>query len=195
MKTAKLFFKTLALSLITVNVMAGSGDQIKANPAKSKLEWKATKVTGGHNGDIQFKSGSVMIENGKLTGGNFVFDMKTINTLDLQGEYKDKLDGHLKSEDFFHVEKFNTASFEIKSASHTSGKKYTVTGDLTIKGITQSITFDIEFESDGKGFSTTGTATVDRTKFDIKYGSDSFFDDLGDKAIHNDFTLTFNVKG
>ena len=103
---------------------------------------------------------------------------------------KDKLQGHLSSDDFFSVEKFNEAKFVITKINKVDGKNYNITGDLTIKGITNPITFDAVVMND----SAKSTLKIDRTKFDIKYGSGSFFEGLGDKAIDNEFTLNLELK-
>jgi polyisoprenoid-binding protein YceI len=113
--------------------------------------------------------------------------------LDLGGESKGKLEGHLKSDDFFGTEKFSTSNFTITKVIPQGTAKYKVVGNITIKGITQEIQFPAELKAvDGK---LVGTANIviDRTKFNIKYGSGSFFDDLGDKTIYDDFELTVNI--
>ena len=115
--------------------------------------------------------------------------MTTINTTDLTGDMKGKLDGHLKSDDFFGVEKFPTATLVIKSLGEKGNGVYAVTADLTIKGKTESIKFDLAVAAN----SATTTLKVDRTKYDIKYGSGSFFSDLGDKTIYDDFDLTVKL--
>lgn len=125
-----------------------------------------------------------------MKGGTFTVDMTTINTTDLKpGQGKESLDGHLKAEDFFGVEKHKTANLVFKTISGKGNGLYTVTADLTIKGITKPITFDITV----KGNTATTTLKVDRTKYDIKYGSGSFFTDLGDKTISDEFELKVNL--
>ena len=115
--------------------------------------------------------------------------MTTITNSDLKDEgYNQKLVGHLKSDDFFGVEKFPTASFVVTKSSKFSNGKATLTGDITIKGKTESISFDIVKQS--KEYTT--KIEIDRSKFDVRYGSDSFFDNLGDKAIDDIFSL--NIK-
>ncbi len=165
----------------------------------SKIEWVGEKVTGKHNGTVMLQNGNVTVAGSRLTGGTFTIDMKTIKVLDLEDAgYNAKLLGHLNSDDFFSVEKNPTSTFKITSVAPIKGVEagkpnYTVNGDLTIKGITNRISFPATVTMAGGALTAMGTMKVDRTKFDIKYGSGSFFDNLGDKAISNDMTITFNV--
>lgn len=162
----------------------------KVNVKESQVNWKGYKVTGQHEGTINLKEGSLTFTDNQLTGGNFVIDMTTINSTDVSGGTKDKLDGHLKSDDFFGVEKFPTASLKITKVSGKN-KSYKVTGDLTIKGITNSTTFDLKIVDDQTA---TAALKIDRSKFDVRYGSTSFFDDLKDKAIYDEFDLNVTLK-
>ena len=116
--------------------------------------------------------------------------MTTLTATDLTGEYKDKLDGHLKADDFFGTEKFPTATLVFKKITPKTAGLYVITADLTIKGITKPVTFDLTV---GKNAATT-TLVVNRTSYDIKYGSKSFFDSLGDKAISDEFELKVSLK-
>lgn len=170
----------------------------KVQPAASKVEWLGKKVTGQHNGAIQLKEGAAQVKDNQLTGGTFVMDMTTITDADLtDAGYNAKLIGHLKSEDFFSVEKNPTSTFVIKTVAplkaDEKGNNVTVTGDLTIKGITNPVSFPAKVTVSGGTLTATGTAVVNRAKYDIRYGSKSFFASIGDKAIDDDFTLTFNV--
>ena len=162
--------------------------EIPVKIEESKVTWKGYKVTGQHEGTINLKSGSLIMDGDKLTGGTFVMDMTSINTTDLSGGSKTKLDGHLKSTDFFGVEKNPTATLVITKAEK-SGNTYTVTGDLTIKGISNPVTFPMTIN----GNTATADVKIDRTKYDIKYGSASFFDDLKDKAIYDEFDLNVSL--
>lgn len=171
----------------------------KVDAAASKVEWLGEKVTGKHNGTVGVQSGTVEMANGRLTGGTFTMDMNSIKVLDLtDAEYNAKLLGHLKSDDFFSVEKNPTSTFKITSVTPIKDAKngqpnYTVAGDLTIKGITKPVSFPTTVSMNNTQVMAKGTTKVDRTQYDIKYGSGSFFDNLGDKAISNDMTITFNV--
>ena len=161
----------------------------KVDVKTSQITWTGHKVTGQHDGTISLKEGSLEFDGATLTGGEFTMDMTSINTTDLEGKSKTKLDGHLKSDDFFGTEKFPKATLKFtKVEGGASG--YTVTGDLTIKGTTKPVTFKMNV--------TEGVAKaafkIDRTKYDIKYGSASFFDNLQDKAIYNEFDLNVTLK-
>lgn len=178
-KTMKMkLMQLVALTLFTIGSVGAADIDLKA----STLKWLGTKVTGKHFGKIYFKKGSVEIKDGKLAGGDFVVDMNSLTVDDLSGEWATKFVNHMKHEDFFTVKKYPTSSLKIKSV-----KGKTVTADLTIKGKTNEVKFDVA--SDGKTYS--GQMKFDRTKFDMKYGSGDFFKGLGDKMIHNDVVVDF----
>lgn len=167
--------------------------KIAFDPSASVVKWEGKKVTGKHDGLIKLKSGELTMAGGELTAGEFIFDMASITNTDLKdAEYNTKLVTHLKSEDFFNVAKYPTAVFKVKSAKSVPGfvgPTYTVTGDLTIKDKTNEISFPVVVQTkDGK---TTATAniTIDRTKWEVKYGSGKFFPGLGDKLIYDDFVI------
>ena len=186
----------LALFLFSnVNAVEPANDgTVSVNPEKSKIAWKGEKVTGEHSGTINIKSGSLMMKDGKLQGGEFIIDMTSIVNTDLEGEYKGKLEGHLKSDDFFGVENFPTATLKITSAKETSKTGvYNVNANLTIKGITNQITFTATMLDDKGIVVANANIIVDRSKYNVKYGSGSFFDNLGDKTIYDEFTLSVNL--
>lgn len=165
----------------------------KVDTNKSLVTWIGRKVTGEHTGNLKIASGK-LIANGKLLkSGNFDIDMNTITCTDLTGEYMEKLLGHLKSEDFFAVEKNPISKFSITKVAYASSDIATITGNLTIKGITKSITFPATILVKGKTLTAEAKkVVVDRTLFDIRYGSKSFFN-LGDKAIDNEFELSIKL--
>lgn len=124
-----------------------SGDAFTVDTAQSSVVWTGTKVSGSHTGTVAIKSGNVIVENGVIKGGKFVLDMNTISSTDLEGEWKEKLDGHLKADDFFAVETYPEASFEITEVkAGATPSDLVVSGNLTIKGITKNITFDAKAE-------------------------------------------------
>jgi len=166
------------------------GEKKEVNTESSTVTWKAYKVTGSHTGTISLQSGMLAFDEDKLSGGEFVVDMTTINTTDLDGDAKGKLDGHLHSDDFFGTATHKTASLVFTAVKATGKNAYEVTGDLTIKGITKPITFDISVY----GSKATATLKVDRAKYDVKYGSGSFFDNLGDKTIYDEFDLVVDLE-
>lgn len=157
---------------------------------ESKLNWTGKKVTGQHQGTINIADGKLDVENNVLKGGSFSLDTRSITVTDIKDEGSNaKLLGHLKSEDFFSVEKFPSASFTTTSVTAKGGGTYEVSGKLTIKGITNPITFPATVTVDGSKLTAKAAIKVDRTKYNIKYGSKSFFEGIGDKAIYDDFDL------
>ncbi|HEX8517532.1 MAG TPA: YceI family protein [Bacteroidia bacterium] len=156
--------------------------------------WVGKKVTGQHSGGISISKGNIISDGKNLTGGTIEFDMNSITCTDLTDpEWNGKFVGHLKNDDFFGVEKYPTAKFELTKATLKEGNNYDVTGKLTIKGVTEVITFPAMIKMDSKTLVTVATIMVNRTKFGIKYGSASFVDGIGDKAINDDFELNVNV--
>lgn len=189
-KTVSSIFLALLFGFSATANTPIDGEKKEVKVSESKVTWKGYKVTGSHDGTIDLKSGFLMMDGEKLTGGEFVVDMTSIACTDLAaGEGKEKLEGHLKSDDFFGVEKHSTAKLVIKSAENFNKNSYTVKGDLTIKGITNEVTLVIStFENKA-----TATMKIDRSKFDVRYGSGSFFDDLGDKTIYDEFDLVVDL--
>lgn len=181
--------KSIAVALITLVAFTANAQTKKIDVSKSGIIWTGKKVTGSHTGTIALKEGALIFKGKALKGGTFTVDMTSINTTDLKGESKNNLDGHLKAEDFFGTEKFPTAKLDFTNISGKGNGLYTVTANLTIKGITKPITFDITVA----GKTATTSLKIDRTKYDIKYGSGSFFSDLGDKTISDEFELKVNL--
>ena len=160
----------------------------------SILNWKGSKPTGSHNGTVALKSGGLLIENGTLTQGTFVVDMNTITNTDMAGTNgAAKIEGHLKASDFFNVAVHPTAKFVITSVVDTEGK-LAVTGNLTIKNTTKSITIPATIATVA-GITTfkSETFTIDRTDFNVKYGSKKFFEGLKDKFINDLMEMSFSV--
>lgn len=183
--------KTALLALlVAVGTATAQNVNKEVKASESKVTWKAYKVTGSHEGDVKLQKGTLVFNGDKLVGGSFVVDMTTINTTDMSGEYKDKLDGHLKSDDFFGVAKYTTSTLEFKTVTPKSKNAYTVTANLTIKGKTHPITFDFAVY----GSKANTTLKIDRTKYDVRYGSGSFFDGLGDKTIYDEFDLVVDLQ-
>jgi polyisoprenoid-binding protein YceI len=196
MKSVKAFVASVAVALfVSSHVSAADGGKLKAanlkvNTSKSELTWLGKKVTGEHTGKITLKEGTLTLDGAKLTGGKFVADLTSITCTDIADkEYNGKLIGHLKSDDFFSVEKHPTATFVVTKAVAKSANVYDVTGNLTIKGITKPVTFPVTVKTTATGAEANGTMVVDRSKYDIKYNSKSFFDNLGDKMINDDFSI------
>jgi polyisoprenoid-binding protein YceI len=171
----------------------------KLQPQLSTLGWDGKAVTHGHNGTIQFSSGDLQVRNNMVVGGTAVVDMKTIKATDItDAENHAKFVGHMSSGDFFDAPAFPTSTFKITSVTPIAGAaadadNATITGDMTIKGVTQRVSFPAKVGVKNGVAAATGKVIIDRTKFGLKYGSKSFFDSIGDKAINDEFTLAFNV--
>lgn len=165
---------------------------LRVDTLNSNIQWVGYKVTGQHSGVVNIKSGSLTYnEKGFFSGGSFEIDMTSIKVLDLQGDMAGKLEGHLKSDDFFGTANHPTAKFVItKVVPKGKPGEYKVIGNLTIKNTTKEVKFDaLLSEADGGKVIATGDIKIDRTDFDVRYGSGSFFDGLGDKTIYDEFDL------
>lgn len=182
--------KTIAIALLVAVSTIATAQTKKIDASKSSIHWVGKKVTGQHEGTVNLKDGYLIFKGKKLTGGTFNVDMTSLTATDLTGDYLGKLNGHLKSEDFFGTEKNPTAKLVFKKIADKKNGTYTVTADLTIKNVTAPVTFDITV----KGSTATTTLKIDRTKYGIKYGSGSFFDNLGDKTINDEFELTVSLQ-
>ena len=178
------------VAFMTFSFTTIKDDKKEVKTENSKVTWKGYKVTGSHQGVISIKSGYLNFDNEILKGGNFKIDMSTITVTDLEGEYKGKLEGHLKSDDFFGVTKFPSASLNFTKVKSTGKNSYKVTGDITIKGKTETISFNLSIY----GNKANTSLKIDRTKFDVRYGSASFFDGLKDKAIYDEFDLVVDLE-
>ena len=170
-------------------------EKLTIKPEASNIEWYAEKVTGKHNGLVNLKSGSIELANGQLKGGSFTIDMTTIKVTDLEGEYAQKLEGHLNSADFFNTAEHQTAKFTITGVKpQTEGVNNTIiNGNLAIKGISHPVSFPAKVETTDGKFAAYGEIVVDRSKYDVRFGSNSFFDNLGDKAIYDEFTMKVSL--
>jgi len=162
--------------------------------SSTKIQWNAKKVTGEHTGTIALKEGWLDWKKNEIVSGKFIVDMTTIQDSDLKDEkMKKTLEGHLKSDDFFGVEKNPVSTLEITGKSPFVNGTGTVRGNLTIKGITLPIEFNATAVETKETITFTGKITVNRAKYDVRYGSGSFFSDLGDKLIYDDFLLDITL--
>lgn len=185
-----------ALFLFSATVFAGNDKSSKSDVdlKASKVEWKGKKLTGEHYGNISLSNGQLLFKGSKLTGGSFTIDMNSITDLDLtDAEYNQKLVGHLKSDDFFSVEKFPTSKFDITKVKHKGGDKYEITGNLTIKGITHPLSFPATVTNKDGKVRATADLKFDRSKYNVKYGSKTFFENIGDKIIYDDVELKVDL--
>ncbi len=187
----KIFFALLTLTFFQTPLFA---ETYTVQPKDSSVKWAATKLTGKHNGSIQVKSGTIELDGDKFTGGEATIDTTSLVVEDLTGESKGKLEGHLKTADFFDTGNYPDAVIKITSVTPAGGSLYDVAADLTIKNITQPINFQAKVEKENGSVNAHAELKIDRTKYDIRYGSGKFFENLGDKTIHDDFTLDISVK-
>src|SRR6056297_644377 len=164
--------------------------EISVNTDLSELKWTGKKVTGEHWGYIQLKDASLSVKNNQIQSGVFKIDMESINNKDIESEKTNaQLIGHLKSDDFFSVDKYPVATLKIKESTPFKNGFAEIKANLTIKGITHPISFKAEQLVNGYK----AKITVDRTKYNVRYGSEKFFDNLGDNMIYDDFTLDVKI--
>ncbi len=175
--------------VLSVMVLPLSAQNYVVTPASANIEWHGEKVTGEHNGNIELKSGEFKVKNNKIASGTFIIDMASMTNIDIKDEgMRNKLMGHLKSDDFFGVETYPTSKLVVtKSTAFVDGVAE-VTGNLTIKKNTHPVTFKVT--KNGDKFTT--SLVIDRTLYDVRYGSGKFFENLGDKTIYDDFDLKIN---
>ena len=158
---------------------------------QSSLVWTGREVsTSSHYGTIKFTSGQFEIADGLISQGEFFVDMTSITVQDLTGGSKERLEGHLRSDDFFSVESFPTAHLYISSSEVISNGKWMVNGFLTIKDISHPVLFEMANNEDGWNAS----LVFDRSKYNVKFRSGTFFENLGDKLIYDDIELKINLK-
>ena len=179
--------------------MATNAPAYKLQPQLSTLGWEGKAVTHGHNGTMQFSAGELLVKGNAVVGGTVTVDMKTMKATDItDAESQGKFVGHMSGDDFFGAGKFPTSTFKIATVTplkgaDKDGDNATIAGDMTIKGVTQRISFPAKVGVKDGVAAATGTVIIDRTKVGLKYGSKTFFASIGDKAISDDFTLSFNV--
>lgn len=188
----------IALSVAALCLFAFKGAQkaksFAVDAKQSTVVWTGKKVTGEHKGNVGLSSGKLNVVDNKLEGGTFVINLSSLTVTDITDADKNaKLVGHLKGEDFFATDKFPTSQLVITKAVNKGGEQYEITGNLTIKGITQPVTFPATVKVSDKNVTANAQITVNRTKYDIKYKSANYFENLGDKAIYDDFTLDVNL--
>ena len=188
----KIGILVLAVAFVTMSFVKPTPmvvDTYKVDAASSTLTWKGYKPTGSHTGTILLQSGTIEMQDNKIKSGSFVADMSSIKDAD----GSEKLEGHLKSADFFEIEVFPTSKFEVTKTHHMDGKTH-VTGNLTIKDITKEITFEAVVVAKGKTVTLTSeTFQVNRADYNIKYKSQSFFNDLKEKFINDEFDLQVTI--
>ena len=190
MKSINSTYILLFILFLSSNVFA---QELILNNTNSTIKWTGKEITTKtHYGSLKFKEGKINMKDDNIINGMFVVDMKSINCQDLSGKSKNYLESHLKSEDFFGVDIYPEASLTIKSSKRSNNGNYLADGDITIKGITQPVSFKISFKNN----EAEAKLTFDRTKHNVTYRSGNFFQNLGDKLIYDDIEikaqLTFN---
>lgn len=180
----------IIVSTYTTNATDINKEKVSLNidTKSSNVYWTGKKISGQHTGYLKISSGTVLIKGKEIIDAELNIDMKSIECTDLKGNAKDKLIAHLKSDDFFSVEKYPISSLKM-----TSFKENIVEASLTIKGITNKIQFPIKIDFNQNTITASGTVLIDRTKWDIKYGSGKFFKGIGDKMIKDEFEIRFEL--
>jgi polyisoprenoid-binding protein YceI len=187
--------KKIIISLITTAFLQYSFTPLPVikytvDKQKSVIAWTGKKITGQHNGNVELSSGYLLVGNKKIQGGEFEINLASISVSDLTDQNsKTKLLSHLKSDDFFSVEKFPVSKLVISNSKFNGKDNYEITGNLTIKGITNPVTFPAVIKIKDKTITAWADITINRTKFGIKFRSAGFFENLGDKVIDDDFIL------
>ena len=182
-----IYLISLVLTLLTTNVFS---QPFIVNNEKSTIYWLGKKITGEHSGYINIVKGKMLIDNNQIIDGNFVIDMNSMTCTDIEdASMNKKLLEHLKSDDFFSTEKYPNSTLEIISSTIFSNNKSKVTGRLTIKGKTEPIVFEVLRNNNNYK----AELNIDRSKYDVRYGSTSFFDSLGNRAIDDIFTLKIDL--
>jgi len=190
----KKFILLLAI-IMTASLSFIQAQTYKANPEKTAIIWHGEKVGGDHTGNIYLKSAEIEMSYEKPVSGTVVIDMSSIDNTDIQNDgMRKRLVDHLKSDDFFGVEKFPEAVFEITGSERKNGGSIEIKGNITIKGITEPIEFVSNLsENEEDDLIFTGHIEIDRTLFDVRFGSTKFFDNIADRAIDDMFTLDYEL--
>ena len=162
------------------------------NLENSNIKWIGTELTSKtHYGSLKLTQANLVIVDSKITSGEFTVDMTSLSVEDLAGEWKERLEGHLSSDDFFSIEKFQTASLKVLNSNSLENGSFNVNGELTIKDITHPIEFTITKIGDNNY---NANLTFDRSKYDVKFRSGTFFENLGDKLILDDIDLEVSLS-
>lgn len=183
------------------SALAENPRRVEISPAESSISWVGRKVTGSHAGTVPVKDGEVMLNGEAIASGRFGIDLAGVKVTDIPDPKNNaKLVGHLKSPDFFSAELFPTVQFTIDSATPMvnplpTGENTTIKGTLSIKGISKPVEFPARVAIKDGVAEATGKAKLDRTQWDIRYGSGKFFQGLGDKLIYDEFEVDFQLKG
>ena len=169
------------------------GDYI-VNKDLSTIKWTGKEITTkSHYGILDLKEGSIYVNNDGIISGKVVIDMNSINCLDMSGRGKNRLEGHLRSDDFFGVNSYPEANLSFTSWSVNNLGKILYKGDLTIKNITHPITFSGSVKKIDIGYRSTINLSFDRTLYEIKFRSGKYFQNLGDKLILDNIDISAEI--
>lgn len=187
----------LLISFISMPAMAQHTGSVKIDVSKSKLDWEGHRFYGGkHTGNISLSGGEIQVEEGKLIGGEFIIDMNSIQVTDIEGEPAERLTAHLKTEDFFDASNFPKATLKIKYVDYASDELAAVVAEITIRGVSQQISFPATIHINDKSFHAIAEGIrVDRTVHGSKYGSIQFFRGLGRKLVADEILLNVEIFG
>jgi polyisoprenoid-binding protein YceI len=190
MKTTFKFIITITLTLITISF--SYSQSLTVNKTQSLIRWYGEELTGKtHFGNLSFKEGRIELQDGLIIGGNFVVNMTSLSVEDLSGGAKARLEGHLRSDDFFSVDKYPEATLKISQKAKVEGDVQKLYGELTIKGIKHAVDFSVILV-DKK--TATANLTFDRSKYNVRFRSGSFFENLGDKLILDDIRMEVSLQ-
>lgn len=191
----KMFFAGFVFFFLFAASSFGQSGTYRVDTEKSVLSWEGHRFFGGkHTGTIDLQSGTLQVSDGKLSGGTFAIDMNSIKVTDIQGDPAQRLAAHLKTEDFFDAANHPQATFQLKHIDYADEKRAALVGDITIRGITQQISFPAEITIEGTQVHAVGNGIrVDRTVHESHYGSVKFFRDLGRKIVHDEFVLNVEL--
>ena len=190
MKTTFKFIITITFTLISISF--SYSQSLTANKTESLIRWYGEELTGKtHFGNLSFKEGQIELQDGLIIGGNFVVNMTSLSVEDLSGGAKARLEGHLRSDDFFSVDKYPEATLKITQKAKVEGDVQKLYGELTIKGIKHAVDFSIILV-DKK--TATANLTFDRSKYNVRFRSGSFFENLGDKLILDDIRMEVSLQ-
>ncbi|MBK8883751.1 MAG: YceI family protein [Bacteroidales bacterium] len=180
---------TLSVLMVLAVLNIYAQNKYTADTQQTKLQWLGEKVTGQHTGSIALKSGQLNWNDNKIVSGEFIIDMASLK----DSESNERLEGHLKSDDFFGTSNFPEAKLIITGSTSFEKGTGVVSGTLTIKGVSNPIEFKAALQKKDDGLWFFANIIVDRTKYNIRYGSGSFIDNLGDKTIFDEFKLKVSL--
>ncbi len=185
----------IALSAVVSVSQLVAQNKYVADPSSTVIKWHGEKIIGSsHNGTTDLREGWITSDGKSVTGGEFVVDMNSMKNDDIKDAgSRARLEGHLKSADFFGVEKYPLSKLVLNGSSQFTSGKATVKGNLTIKEATHPIEFTVQESRSGDVITYTATITFDRSLYDIRFGSGKFFSNLGDNAIRDEIKLDVSL--